>query len=210
MQKKPDKTWVPLTDKDISNYLHIQIMFGIHKLPKSSSCARSVADIGDHGLPILSVVSSPDELIVGRFCSCYKVIQTVCVVFTLSEYKMYWSKDHLLNFKRVSDAMSRSRFESIHRYFHLNDAAQGDHDSENYDPMLKVGPILDQVRGACLNVFAPQCELSIDEGTIGFRGRKRFRQYLPSKLQGYGLMFSCCTESKNCYVLNLRFYTGKK
>ena len=33
----------------------------------SSSCARSVADIGDHGLPILSVISYHDELIVGRF-----------------------------------------------------------------------------------------------------------------------------------------------
>ena len=41
------------------------------------TCARSVADIGDHGLPILSVVSSLDELIVGRFFSGYKVIQTV-------------------------------------------------------------------------------------------------------------------------------------
>ena len=90
MQKKPDKTWVPLTDKDISNYLHIQIMFGIHKLPKSSSsCARSVADIGDHGLPMLSVVTSPDELIVWRFFSCYKVIQTVFVVCALSEYNAF-------------------------------------------------------------------------------------------------------------------------
>ena len=36
----------------------------------SSSCARSVADISDHGLPNLSVVSSPDELIVGRpYCN---------------------------------------------------------------------------------------------------------------------------------------------
>ena len=33
----------------------------------SSSCARSVADIGDHGLPFLSVVISPDELFVAGF-----------------------------------------------------------------------------------------------------------------------------------------------
>ena len=45
----------------------------------SSSCARSVADISDHGLPTLSVVSYPDELIVGGFFSCYEIIQTVCV-----------------------------------------------------------------------------------------------------------------------------------
>ena len=50
----------------------------------SSSCARSVADIGDHGLPILSVVSYHDELIVARFIPCYKVIQTVCAFCALS------------------------------------------------------------------------------------------------------------------------------
>ena len=50
----------------------------------SSSCARSVSDIGDYGLPILYVVRSPYELIVGRFFSCYEVIQTVCVFSALS------------------------------------------------------------------------------------------------------------------------------
>ena len=40
----------------------------------------SVADIRDHGLPNLSVFSSPDELIVGRFFYCYEIIQTVCVL----------------------------------------------------------------------------------------------------------------------------------
>ena len=52
----------------------------------SSSCARTVADIGDHDLPILSVVSSPDEPIVGRFFPCYEVIQTVCVFCALSSF----------------------------------------------------------------------------------------------------------------------------
>ena len=52
----------------------------------SSSCARSVADIGDHDPPILSVDSSLDGLIVGRFFSCYKVIQTVCVFCALSPF----------------------------------------------------------------------------------------------------------------------------
>ena len=45
----------------------------------SLSCARSVGDIGDHSLPNLSVVSSPDEL----SFSCYEIIQTVCVFCAL-------------------------------------------------------------------------------------------------------------------------------
>ena len=63
---------------------HITFIFPVDSV--SSSCARSVENIGNHGLPILSVVSSPDELIFGRFFSCYKVIHSVysmfsCVVF---------------------------------------------------------------------------------------------------------------------------------
>ena len=38
---------------------------------------RSAPDISDHGLPILSIISSP--LIVGRFFSRYEVIHTVCI-----------------------------------------------------------------------------------------------------------------------------------
>ena len=49
-----------------------------------SPCARSVTDIGDPGLPILSVVSSSDEPVVGRCFSCYEIIQTVCVFCALS------------------------------------------------------------------------------------------------------------------------------
>ena len=46
----------------------------------SSSCARTVAAIGDHGLQIPSVVSSPEELIVGRFFRFYEDIHTVYFV----------------------------------------------------------------------------------------------------------------------------------
>ena len=53
---------------------HHHIISSSSSSSSSSLCARTVADIGDHGLPILSVVSSPDVLIVGRFISCYEVI----------------------------------------------------------------------------------------------------------------------------------------
>ena len=57
---------------------------GSNTCTSSSSCARSVADIGDHGLIILSVVSYHDELIAARFFPCYEVIQTVRVFCALS------------------------------------------------------------------------------------------------------------------------------
>ena len=55
---------------DVSE-LHLGKYITLTLLSSSSSCARSIADIGYHGPPILSVVSSPDELIVWRFFPCY-------------------------------------------------------------------------------------------------------------------------------------------
>lgn len=91
-QTRPNKSWVPVTDEDISNYIYILILFGIHHPP---------------------------------------------------DYKMYWSLDPLLNAKQVSDVMGRSRFESIHRYFHLTDAVQGERNIDGFYPRLKVRPVLD-------------------------------------------------------------------
>ncbi|KAK3796571.1 hypothetical protein RRG08_057822 [Elysia crispata] len=107
----------------------------------------------------------------------------------MGSYRHYWSTHPLLNVQQVSSVMGRERFEKITQYFHLNDDEQGDRTTEGYDPMLKIRPVLDHVRSACLNVYAPSCQLSIDEGMIGFKGRVYFRQYLPSKPERYGIKF---------------------
>ena len=102
-------------------------------------------------------------------------------IHKMGSYRHYWSSHPLLNVQQVSSVMGRERFEKITQYFHLNDVEQGDRTTEGFDPMLKIRPVLDHVRSACMNVYAPSCQLSIDEGMIGFKGRIYFRQYLPSK-----------------------------
>ena len=69
----------------------IQIMVGITIF---IIMGRSVADIGDHGIPILSVINSPDELIVGRFFSCYEIKSTFCVYCVLSS-SAFFGTTHL-------------------------------------------------------------------------------------------------------------------
>ena len=55
--------------KTIKNFyfLHLLVFSEDPYSYSSSSCATSVAYISNHGLAILSVVSSPDKLIVERF-----------------------------------------------------------------------------------------------------------------------------------------------
>ena len=68
----------------------------------SSPCVRSVADIDDHGLPFLSVVSSTDsyKLFVGGFFPRYLVIQTMsilCIVFLCLWYHKFFQAIFSLN-----------------------------------------------------------------------------------------------------------------
>lgn len=49
----------------------------------------------------------------------------------------------------------------------------------------------------------------IDEMLVGFRGRCRFRMYMPKKLARYGLKIMALTDSRTHYLHNAFLYTGK-
>ena len=60
-------------------------------------------------------------------------------------------------------------------------------DSQNFDKFYLIRPLLSRVNDLCLKNYSPHCEFSIDEAMIKFRGRLRFRQYMPAKPTKYGM-----------------------
>ena len=60
------------------------------------------------------------------------------------QYRMYW--DSTTKVAAISEAMSVNRFESLKRFFHVNnnDLAPKK-DDENYDVLYKVRPMLDSI-----------------------------------------------------------------
>ncbi|CAH2013256.1 unnamed protein product [Acanthoscelides obtectus] len=57
-------------------------------------------------------------------------------------------------------------------------------------------------------MLSPGRVLVIDESMVLFRGRLRFRQYIPNKTHRYGVkLYKLCTSSG--YTYNLKIYTGK-
>ena len=73
----------------------------------SSSCARSVADIGNHGLPIFSVFGSPDKLIfwgslfplhIYSDCLCILYVDFLCLWYVKSFNLMFAFLIHQLLF----------------------------------------------------------------------------------------------------------------
>lgn len=67
------------------------------------------------------------------------------------------------------------------------------------------------------NMFITNCQsnyscgeyMTIDEMLIAFRGRCKFRMYLKSKPDKYGLKMQCLVDAKTHYLLNGFIYSGK-
>ena len=51
---------------------------------------------------------------------------------------------------------------------------------------------------------------TIDEMLVGFRGRCRFRQYIPSKPNKYGIKIYALVDAKMYFLHHLEIYAGKQ
>ncbi|KAK2579795.1 hypothetical protein KPH14_012721 [Odynerus spinipes] len=49
----------------------------------------------------------------------------------------------------------------------------------------------------------------VDEMLVAFRGRCKFKMYMPKKPAKYGIKIMCITDARNCYLLNACIYLGK-
>ena len=106
--------------------------------------------------------------------------------------------------------MSGRRFELLMRYIHLNDSEkQPPRESDDYDKLYKVRPLLDLVVSAFKNAYTPHQSLSVDESIIGFKGRLCWVQYMPNKPTKWGIKAWVLADSSNGYVSNFKLYTGK-
>ncbi|GFR68239.1 PiggyBac transposable element-derived protein 4-like [Elysia marginata] len=112
--------------------------------------------------------------------------------------------------KEENQLWGRQRYTKIHQYFHLaNSEQQPERNADNYDPLYKVRPLLDQVRSVCSTVYKPKQNLSVDEAMVAFTGRISFKQYLKNKPTPWGFKIWCCAEAECGYLLNFQVYTGK-
>lgn len=58
-------------------------------------------------------------------------------------------------------------------------------------------------------LFSPDRDICIDEQLVPYRGRCRFKQYIPSKPAKYGLKIWAVCDVKTSYAWRLQVYTGK-
>ena len=87
-----------------------------------------------------------------------------------------------------SSIMSRDRFSLLLCFLHLNDSTRYIRKGEpGYDPLYKQRPIVDPLIANFKAAFNLGREIAVDEGTIGFKGRLWFLQYMPKKPTKWGM-----------------------
>lgn len=101
--------------------------------------------------------------------------------------------------------MSRNKFELILRFWHFAD----NETSDKSDRLYKIRNILDKINFNFEHLHTPGKIIAVDESMIPFRGRLKFRQYVPSKRHKYGVkLFKICDV--NGFTYKIIVYEGKQ
>ena len=139
----------------------------------------------------------------------YFGIQIIMGIHQLPAYWCYWSGEDFLRVDAVANIMSKSRYEKISEYFHVESGENAPRGTPGHDPIHKVRKIFDIAVQNFQTNYDPSRELSVDEAMIGFKGRLHFKQYMPAKPTKWGIKIWELANSSNGYILNMDVYTGK-
>nr|CAH7763977.1 unnamed protein product [Callosobruchus chinensis] len=104
--------------------------------------------------------------------------------------------------------MSKNRFASLLANLRFDDPETRT-DRKKDDPAAPISFIFETFINNCRNVYSiGQCAC-VDEMLVKFRGRCKFKMYMPNKPAKYGIKLMCMTDARNGYLHNAYIYVGK-
>lgn len=104
--------------------------------------------------------------------------------------------------------MSKNRFETLLsnlRFDNPDDRSK----RKELDPTAAISDVFGKFVRNCQSAFSIGSSACIDEMLVSFRGRCKFKMYMPSKPCKYGLKLMCLTDARNNYFYNGYIYCGK-
>lgn len=122
----------------------------------------------------------------------------------LPSLKNYWSVKTRYKNHVASKIMSRNRFELLLRFWHFSNNEEA---PEN-DRIFKIRNLVIKIVDNFQKTLEPDSMIAVDETMVPFRGRLKFRQYIPGKAHKYGIkLFKLC--GTDGYTYNIEIYAGK-
>lgn len=104
--------------------------------------------------------------------------------------------------------MSRARFAIILICLRFDDPNDRDVRAAT-DPAAAISEMLQNFVENSQNCYSLGANATVDEMLISFRGRCKFKMYIPSKPAKYGLKAQILADSKTYFVYNMYLYCGK-
>ena len=125
---------------------------------------------------------------------------------SVTNYRMYWANSKLTENKVVKNSISRNRFCTVKRCFHLGskEPAEG----ERIDRYSKVRLLVKHLQDKFSEHFVPEQDLSHDEAMIKYFGKSSLKQSIRNKPIRFG--FKCWVlATVSGYVVQFDLYQGK-
>ncbi|XP_069194662.1 piggyBac transposable element-derived protein 4-like [Procambarus clarkii] len=120
--------------------------------------------------------------------------------------RMYWQTNKLWHARFFNVFTSSRQFQHIAKFFHTyNNKAVPENNS---DRLIKVRPVMEYLAEKFASVYVPKKELSLDEGTMAWRGRLSFKVYNPNKPDKYGVKFYMLAKGTSGYIYDFDVYCG--
>lgn len=104
--------------------------------------------------------------------------------------------------------MSEKRCHILLRAMRFDDSSTRSARAET-DPAAPISDIYNALMKNFMSNYSIGAFACVDETLVPFRGRCRFKMFMPKKPAKYGLKCVCITDSKNSYLWNSYMYTGK-
>jgi hypothetical protein len=98
-----------------------------------------------------------------------------------------------------SATMSRMRFQTLLRLLRFDDHTIRE-ERRRADNSAPIRKFFDKFNDACRDNYSLSSNVTIDETLRKFRGRCKFRVYMPAKPGKYGILFRVLTDARVRYV----------
>lgn len=119
--------------------------------------------------------------------------------------RLFWETRDDTHNLLISNAVTRNRFDIIHRFLHFSDNSEID----QTDRVFKVRPLIDYVNNKFQEFAQPLgSKYSLDEAMEPYYGRLSMKQFIRSKPIWFDFKFRCLATPEG--YLQFCPYTGKK
>lgn len=123
--------------------------------------------------------------------------------------KCFFSNNPLLSTPIFNQMFTEERVYLLNKFLHFNDNSHIDEFVGEQRLLYKISPIIMHLRKKFMEAYTPSKEVCIDESLLLWKGRLRYKVYMPLKSSKFGIKYYQLCESRTGYVYNFFVYLGK-